>query len=794
MAYRASRDGYDPEYEKQRNDANNAQNVRAAADVAIASKNPYAMAAGGAVKAGDEITGGKVSESAGKGLTQVASNPFNPAGRRLQDNSNFLAESGASDKVGKVASFTGARNGRGTTSSSNIGNAGGASPNQVVNNNTSGGGNTDSLPSSVSQNPNFRNVPQDVEQMSRKDSSSSDSGGFRRRSRPSFLDNEPKKEEESESGEFKISVVAKIVIYAVLPFLSFIVFGLMTIGSILGLYADYDDAIGVSFATGNETGNEKFASSSPEQRDFYERINDVELDLLASGKQVDSLKVVAVFHVLNANGAGIKYDDMSSSDIREIADAMFNGSYYDEDTFKSNLINNIFPKYLPNADDSLKEQMFKDVLSYVDSYNSLIGKETDNSQNRFCSSTGANCSYSIKGYYIEGKGNVVENVQVDNLYVRLMQCGQANGHDYGGVFGKPLEGEELVPFEKYVLGVAYQEIGPSAPAEAIKAQMIAARSFILARHTDMGSWRTLQKEGDKWVLQAAACTQDQVYCDPDRGCSGTNGQWGQVYSGTNHNNGFVREPLPSNSPLRTYLADTSGEVLVNNQGYIIYTGYLANETNKFAELAQKGYDYRQILLQVYNQGTRNYGASNVEKTSCSGNSVGCRISNGDYTSWKQTGASWSNTQIGNSGKNIGQIGCLVTSIAMLISKSGVQTVISNFNPGTFVEFLSKNGGFDRYGNLQYAPISKAAPNFRYVNSISVRGQSQKQKLNTLNNLLREGAYVVAEVKGNTGEHWVAVDSVSGNSIKMLDPGSQATDMWSQYNWNNTSTFVYFKTN
>ena len=33
-------------------------------------------------------------------------------------------------------------------------------------------------------------------------------------------------------------------------------------------------------------------------------------------------------------------------------------------------------------------------------------------------------------------------------------------------------------FEKYILGVAYQEIGPDAPAEAIKAQMVAARSYI----------------------------------------------------------------------------------------------------------------------------------------------------------------------------------------------------------------------------------------------------------------------------------------------------------------------------
>jgi len=27
---------------------------------------------------------------------------------------------------------------------------------------------------------------------------------------------------------------------------------------------------------------------------------------------------------------------------------------------------------------------------------------------------------------------------------------------------------------------------------------------------------------------------------------------------------------------------------------------------------------------------------------------------------------------------------------------------------------------------------------------------------------------------------------------MLDPGSEASDMWQQYDWNKTTQFVYFK--
>ena len=39
---------------------------------------------------------------------------------------------------------------------------------------------------------------------------------------------------------------------------------------------------------------------------------------------------------------------------------------------------------------------------------------------------------------------------------------------------------------------------------------------------------------------------------------------------------------------------------------------------------------------------------------------------------------------------------------------------------------------------------------------------------------------------------MAIDSVSGNTINMMDPGSTATSMWSEYNPQNTSAIVYFK--
>ena len=165
---------------------------------------------------------------------------------------------------------------------------------------------------------------------------------------------------------------------------------------------------------------------------------------------------------------------------------------------------------------------------------------------------------------------------------------------------------------------------------------------------------------------------------------------------------------------------------------------------------------------------------------------------GEYVLWRQKGSPWSNIQIGASGKSIGDIGCLATSIAMLIEKSNVFNPINPFNPGTFVEELNKNGGFDRDGNLQYSAISKVVPNFEYGGRVELKGKTKLEKLKKINEYQSKGYYLAVEVKGDTGQHWVAVLSVNGNNINMADPGSDGNVMWNTYNWNNTSQFVYFK--
>ena len=168
---------------------------------------------------------------------------------------------------------------------------------------------------------------------------------------------------------------------------------------------------------------------------------------------------------------------------------------------------------------------------------------------------------------------------------------------------------------------------------------------------------------------------------------------------------------------------------------------------------------------------------------------------GEYVNWRQAGQSWSNIKIGNTNSTIGNIGCLVTSIAILIEKSGGPTPnIEQFNLGTFVEALNKNGGFDERGNLYYGPISKVVPNFKYVGNVNLRGKSRSEKLALITQYVNAGYFVTEEVKGATpgNQHWVAVTGVNGNNVIMADPASNQTNVWSAYEWSKSFQFNYFK--
>ena len=421
------------------------------------------------------------------------------------------------------------------------------------------------------------------------------------------------------------------------------------------------------------------------------------------------------------------------------------------------------------------------LIFFVGAYLAMLANIDEDDNNKTNLSSDSSCVYSIKGFS-NGSTTVKRDINISNLKVRLMECDGS----------KPVSGEDLIDFEKYIIGVTYQENGNGSDA-AIKTQAVAARSYAISRPAMMGNsgGTKLFEENGTWILQLRACTNDQAYCDPDKGCwsNRSGGEGATIHSGQNSSAAWTRGPLSENDRIRTLVAATAGEVLVNSKGYILNTSYLNTDQQRWNS-NYPGLDYKQILLSYYNK-ERNIGASDIVKMSCTSSSKS-KTATGPYANWKQYDSKWGNISLGNSSKTIRSSGCLVTSVSMLIAKSGVPTNVNGqFNPGTFVQKLNSSGGFVG-ADFVWASVSSIAPKFVFQNKINISGLSREQKLAKIKELLDSGYYVVAEVKGKTGQHWVAIDSVNGSNVKMMDPGSSSTDLWKQYNYINTSQLAYYK--
>lgn len=148
---------------------------------------------------------------------------------------------------------------------------------------------------------------------------------------------------------------------------------------------------------------------------------------------------------------------------------------------------------------------------------------------------------------------------------------------------------------------------------------------------------------------------------------------------------------------------------------------------------------------------------------------------GDYSKWKQGDPAWGNQPLGNApDSTIGNYGCLVTSLAMQIARSGTYINMeflgsSSFNPGTFVGRIRQHGAFT-YGGSYYwgnEGTKQLVPNFHYLGQEKLTG-SWEHKISQVYSHLEQGHYLILAV--NDYGHWVAVTGISGNNITIIDPG------------------------
>lgn len=157
----------------------------------------------------------------------------------------------------------------------------------------------------------------------------------------------------------------------------------------------------------------------------------------------------------------------------------------------------------------------------------------------------------------------------------------------------------------------------------------------------------------------------------------------------------------------------------------------------------------------------------------------------DYTTWKQYDSAWSSaTPWPNASiPTFGGAGCYITSVAILLRHYNVVTEadVNRFNPLICNNRLMEVGAVDSAGDMHPYEIEKAYPGFSYVGT-------KDYSLENLRSLLNEGYACIVAV--NNYGHYVAIRSVSGSEVIMMDPGSAATNLTGKYGTQNA--IIYFK--
>lgn len=321
--------------------------------------------------------------------------------------------------------------------------------------------------------------------------------------------------------------------------------------------------------------------------------------------------------------------------------------------------------------------------------------------------------------------------------------------------------DRLIDFDKYILGVAYQEVGggtDSISEQVFKTQAIAARSYALTRGKKMAGVKALQitEENGYTVVNIRQTTSDQAYCDPDEGYLPS----GQL---SNCSSGHLR--LPDDSPLRTWIKEVDGVVLVDSNGEVVNTPYFDKDQIAWRALAQSGMTSDEIILKHYNAAEKGYtlNATCVKTSSVEG-----------AEGWKQCDPRWGNMYVGS--KTICSIGCALTSISIQLARSGVQLNVSGeFNPGTFMQTHKSNGGFS--DNIITWNVSRIAPNFKLIASHEALFGTKENKIKTLKKYAANGEYIVLGVRHGVGQdigHYVAYNDSSSDEIFIFDPAGNTT--------------------
>jgi len=433
-------------------------------------------------------------------------------------------------------------------------------------------------------------------------------------------------------------------------------------------------------------------------------------------------------------------------------------------------------EYNYNTDKEI-EQIIENIASRQDYVNYILGYPSSVKTNII--SSGAVCTYNIDG------------IDVTGLKVRLMHAPN-NAAVPEELAGKPIEGQELIDFDKYILGVVYAEDG-GAPVEAMKAQAIAAASYAIK----LASGK-LVKEGGNTILEISNSTFNQTYCDPERGCyictSPVNSTISSVYTnGTVPEGAICREwkiPLNQNSSIRDAARSVNGMILVNVNNKPVSGNYTSTTQIEWNRLANEGLDYVEILK-------KSYPDAYILTSACTYGATG------EWAKWRQYSKEWGGLLVGSN--TLSKVGCFITSYSMIIAKSSPQIMVSDFNPGTFLGVIKQNSCLSGDNLISNCAIRAAVgEGVSFTNQgMDISGMSYSDKVGIISQYISQGYDVMLRVKSpasarkyneNSDQHWVVVTGINGTDILMADPASDETVVLDKYHEEGIIHFQYIKFN
>ncbi len=520
-----------------------------------------------------------------------------------------------------------------------------------------------------------------------------------------------------------------------------------------------------------------------DSQEYLDMVTTIYQKYLDNGSQVDLRLLLATF-LISDTYTPFLYDNISESDIHTVFKCMnsnpnikdFDKITYDEKSFRKNIIDEWFKKgklkeITKNFTDQDFEIIVNDIYDSYSSFNEILGEnEISNT-----SMEGGVCTYKIN------------NKTYSNIKVKLLKC---EGSSYIN--------EDPYDLETYITGVIAQEVGETDIA-VMKTQSVVARSFALRRPSIMGKKNKFGIElTDDGILSLRSCTNDQVFCNPDKGCW-SNRRGGQtsdrnradwpnctVYSGEDKSKTWSKPPLSENSTIRTAVKETYGQVAVDSSGDIVYTDFTDTNQRYWKQLAKQGKDYFEIIKKDY---------PNVASITSSCTAGADTELARQALTWKQDDSRWGSQLIGT--KTIAKVGCMVTATSIQIARSGTELKRNDFNPGVFVSTVKANNGFSGNNfNVDDSTWASIAPNFKKVGLITFKSSdSLTTRLNKMSSLISQGYYVIAKIN-HPGDHWVAIINVQNSTATMADPASDSTDFCGKYNCdgNNISKIYYFKAN